>query len=94
MIKYLYHFEYCISRGVKKKLGTKTILVRLSEDQYNDIHRLMGYTLVSADKEIIIDRMHTGSKQDFYRKVMQKGINAIKKEWDDKVKKYESQDDN
>lgn len=71
-------------------MGKKSILVRLDEDLYDDIHKVMGYTLISDG--ITIDKMHIGQHQDFYRKLVMRGLAQLKKEWDEKVKKYESQD--
>jgi len=72
----------------------KRINVRVSEDTYNDIHKVMGYTLVSSDGDLTIERMHRteDSNESFYRRVLEKGIAMLKKEWDEKVEKYESQD--
>ena len=73
-------------------MGKKTILVVLDDDLYNDIHKLMGYVLVSDD--IMVEKMHVGSNQDFYRRLMICGISKLKLEWEQKVKEYESKDDN
>lgn len=82
------HILFC--RGVG--LGKKSVLLRISEEEYNQIHELMGYKLVSEDKQIVLERMHIGSNQDFYRTLIQRGIGILKQEWEEKKKKYESQD--
>jgi hypothetical protein len=75
------------------RLAKKSILIRLDEELYDSLHKLMGYNLFSEDG-ILLDKMHHGSHQDWYRNVITRGINELKKEWDKKVKEYESQDDN
>lgn len=67
-------------------------MLRLDESQYNDIHRIMGYVLESDDG-VILDRMHIGQHQDFYRRLLSLGVSVLKQEWDKKVKEYEGKDD-
>ena len=69
----------------------KSILLRLDEEQYDSIHKLMGHKLISEDG-VELERMHIGNNQDFYRRLLSIGVGVLKKEWDEKVKKYESQD--
>jgi hypothetical protein len=68
----------------------KSILLKVDEDLYKSIHRLMGHTLVSDG--ITIEKLHYGKAQDFYRRLLTLGIGVLKKEWDEKVKDFESKD--
>lgn len=70
-------------------MGKKSILIRLEQSEYDNINNLMCHTLVSDG--IVIDKMHFGQKQDFYKRLLTIGINVLKQEWDDKEKKFESQ---
>lgn len=51
----------------------------------------MGMKLIDQD-DILIERLHQGSHQDFYRTIISRGIKQIKKEWDERKKQIESQD--
>ena len=66
-------------------------MLRLDEEQFDSIHKVMGYTLISEDG-IVLEQMHIGKNQDFYRKLLSVGLAQLKQEWDKKVKDYESQD--
>jgi len=46
----------------------------------------MGMKYVDQD-DILIEKLHQGSHQDFYRTIISRGIKQIKKEWEEK--KYE-----
>lgn len=70
----------------------KKIEVWLSPDNHDELHDLMDLVIKTEDDKYILERMFDGStKQEWYRKVIRKGLSTLILEFEKLKKKYENE---
>jgi hypothetical protein len=65
------------------------IHVNLSKQFYKQLHDLMGMEILDEDDNIRF-QFHKGSKQQFYRELLELGMNEKYKQFHDKKKELEA----
>ena len=71
----------------------KKIILLLDKKDFDELHDGMGLTLKTDDEKFTLERIFEGSsKQDWYRKVMRKGLATLILEFEKLKKKYEDED--
>lgn len=64
--------------------------VWLSKKDYDELHSLMDLTIKTEDEKYTLERIFNGSsKQDWYRKVIRKGMASLILEFEQIKKIYE-----
>lgn len=72
---------------------TKSILVKMDEKMFEDIHNLMDYALKNDD-DLILFRIFEGeSKQQWYRELLRAGMEAKNIRFAEKKKGLEEEED-
>lgn len=68
----------------------RKIDVWLSKEDFKQLHDLMDTVIKSEDDKFILERLFEGnSKQEWYRKIIRKGMTEVILELDQLKKKYE-----
>jgi len=68
------------------------IHINLDKKTCDTLHTLMDIEINDKKTKIMVYKVHTGSKQSFYRKLVEIGIKKINEELKEKIEEYQNGD--
>jgi hypothetical protein len=86
MVNYLNQLTFAVSRMAYLRV---TILV--DDKDYQQLHELMNLAIVGEDGRIKEKMFEGGYQQEWYRRVLRKGMNTMLSEFELLKKKYETE---
>lgn len=73
----------------------KKIEIWLSQKDHDELHEMMDTVIKTSDDKYTLERLFNGTtKQDWYRKVLRKGLATLILEFEQLKKKYEDENKN